>query len=62
MAKKAELGMAKYFANQIILMSSFKDTKTKPHPVILFSSYANSNSVRVTKKKALTNIQKKNQV
>lgn len=50
-AKKAEVGVAKYFANQNILMCSFKDKKTKPHPVILISSNANSDTVRVTKKK-----------
>nr|CAH7754577.1 unnamed protein product [Callosobruchus chinensis] len=32
-------------------MCSFKHKKTKPHPVILISSNANSDSVRVTKKK-----------
>lgn len=50
-AKKAEAGVPKYFANQNILMCSFKDKKTKPRPAILISSNANSNSVRLTEKK-----------
>lgn len=50
-AKKAIVGEAKYLAHENVLMCSFRDKKSKPKPVILISSNADTNSVTIKKKK-----------
>lgn len=49
--KKAIVGEAKYLAHENVLMCSFRDKKSKPNPVILISSNADTNSVTIKKKK-----------
>ncbi|KAI4481552.1 hypothetical protein M0802_013949 [Mischocyttarus mexicanus] len=50
-AKKATVGEAKYLAHKDILMCSFRDKKSKPNPVILISSNADTENVTIKKKK-----------
>ena len=38
-------------AHEYVLMCSFRDKKSKPNPVILISSNADTNSVTIKKKK-----------
>jgi len=53
-AKKVNVGDAKYFEHENVLMCSFRDKKCKPNPVIMISSNADNSNVTIKKREGIS--------
>lgn len=57
-AKMCQVGKPKYYKDDELLLYSYRDKKTKRHPVILISTNSNTQNITVTKKRGTYESQK----